>query len=59
MTGFDRPEIDIHSMEAEVLEPMRRHAEDTPEAPSEAAMARLWREFQAREQWRAERLAAD
>jgi hypothetical protein len=60
MPDFRRPEIDIQSVEAEVLAPMRRQAEaQEPEAPSAAAMHRVWREFHAREQWRAARLSAD
>ena len=60
MADFRRPEIDIQSVEAEVLAPMReRAAETNPQLPSETSMQRQWREFQAREQWRADRLRAD
>jgi hypothetical protein len=60
MVNFNRPEIDIQSVEAEVLAPMRQLSKDEPPAgPSDVKMARQWREFQAREQWRAERLRAD
>ena len=54
MVNFNRPEIDIQSVEAEVLAPMRQLSKDEPPAgPSDVKMARQWREFQAREQWRA------
>jgi len=60
MADFRRPEIDIQSVEAEVLAPMRERAgEAAPPPSSETRMARMWREFQAREQWRADRLRAD
>ena len=60
MVNFKRPEIDIQSVEAEVLGPMRERTPEPGEtSPSEARMTRQWREFQAREQWRAERLRAD
>ena len=59
MTDFRRPEIDIQSVEAEVLAPMRERAAEVTPPPSDTRMARIWREFQAREQWRADRLRAD
>lgn len=60
MSDFRRPEIDIQSVEAEVLAPMRQLAEaQEPEGLSIAALNRAWREFHAREQWRAARLSAE
>lgn len=59
MADFRRPEIDIQSVEAEVLAPMRERAAEATPPPSETRMARMWREFHAREQWRADRLRAD
>lgn len=60
MQPTKRPEIDIQSVEAEVLAPAREQlAEASPPPPSEVRMERQWREFQAREQWRVERLKAD
>ncbi|WP_134498165.1 hypothetical protein [Microvirga pakistanensis] len=60
MQSMRRPEIDIQSLEAEVIGPMREQkAEAAPPLPSATRMARQWREFQARERWRADRLRAD